>query len=100
MPKAQKTPADDAPVSAVVTVEFNGSTFEIPQQSDDWPTEAWIARMQASTSGQLLDWLSFVELLLGPQQWKRLTKAAAGTKGEFKKFLDVMLPVVAKECEL
>ncbi len=54
--------------------------------------------MQASTTGTLLDWLKFVEQLVGPKQWKRLTDNT--TKADFKRFLDVFLTAVAKECTL
>lgn len=97
MPKDEKQSTDDQE-SSTVTVEFNGQKFTIPQDSDDWPTPAWIARVQASTTGTLLDWLKFVEQLVGPKQWKRLTDNT--TKGDFKRFLDVFLTAVAKECSL
>lgn len=90
---------DEAPVTDVV-IEFNGATFTIPKDTDEWPTTAWLARIEATTTGRTLDWMQFVELLLGPAQWQQLTTLTASKKGDFVKFLDVFTPTVVKECDL
>lgn len=90
---------DETPVTDVV-IEFNGATFTIPKDTDEWPTTAWLARIEATTTGRTLDWMQFVELLLGPAQWQQLTTLTASKKGDFVKFLDVFTPTVVKECDL
>lgn len=101
MPKPKAAP--DLPViedNTEVTVAFNDSTFTIPRKADDWPTVAWIARLDAESSGLTKDWLRFVELLLGQAQWKRLIEVAAGRKGDFTAFVDVLVSTIVKECAL
>lgn len=102
MPKAkpeQDTTDSEKSPDKDVKVEFRGQTFTIPRDVDDWPTTAWIARLEASTSGKTLDWLRFVELLFGPAQWQKLSLAAP-TRGDFVEFLDLFTPTVLKECVL
>lgn len=101
MPKAKPEPDDkvEEPSDKDVTIEFKGQTFTIPREVDDWPTTAWIARLEASTSGKTLDWLRFVELLFGAAQWQKLCLSAP-TRRDFVEFLDVFTPTVLKECAL
>lgn len=96
MPKAKTEPADDVNV----LIEFNGATFTVPRDTDEWSTTAWLARIEATTTGRTADWMRFIELLLGATQWRQLTAVTAATKGEFNKFLDVFTPTVVKECDL
>lgn len=97
VPKAKEVTED--PETAEVDVEFNGATFTIPRKADDWPTVAWIARIDAESSGLTKDWLRFVELLLGQSQWKRLIEVAS-RKADFTAFVDVLVTTIVKECAL
>ena len=98
MPKAKTEPVEEP--DSEVRIEFNGETFTIPRDTDEWSTTAWLARIEATTTGRTLDWMRFVELLLGPVQWQKITPLTAATKGDFVKFLDVFTPTVVKECDL
>jgi hypothetical protein len=98
-PEPTADPAEDEAPDADVKIEFRGQTFTVPRDVDDWPTTAWIARLEASTTNRTLDWLRFVELLLGPVQWQTLSLAAP-TRGDFVAFLDEFTPTVTKECAL
>lgn len=102
MPKTKTEPTPDVedPTDSEVRVEFNGHTFSIPKDTDEWPTVAWLARIEATTTNRTLDWMRFIELLLGPGQWRLLTSVTASTKGEFNKFLDAFGAAVKEECAL
>lgn len=95
MPKTK----DAAPeVNPDVEIDFHGDTFTIPRDPDDWPTTAYIARINATTTGRIVDWMTFVELLLGVRQWDRLTTTTQTR--DFKQFLDTFTTVVKEECGL
>ncbi|SCX06001.1 hypothetical protein [Mycolicibacterium fluoranthenivorans] len=95
MPKDEKT-ADPTPET--VTVEFKGQKFTFAQDSEDWESPTWIARVQATTTGLLVDWFKFAEQLVGVKKWERLTTTSS--KRELKEFLGILLTTVAKECAL
>lgn len=84
----------------LVKVPFHGIEFTIPRAADDWPTPAYLARLEAISTGRLNDWMKFIELLLGEHQWRRLTSSAAPRAGDFKQFISVLGDVVQKECVL
>lgn len=91
-------PKTKEPTSTEVEIEFNGHTFTVPRDPDDWPTTAYIARINAATTGRINDWMAFVELLLGATQWTLLTTSTQTR--DFKKFLDEFTTVVKEECGL
>lgn len=98
MPKTK--PTDEIVEDSDVTVEFNGSTFTIPRSADDWPTVAWLARLEAESTRLTRDWLRFVELLLGQKQWDHLVKVAATRRADLTSFVDALVDAILKECAL
>lgn len=87
MAKKADTPEPDP----LVVIEFNGHTFTIPRDQEDWPTRAIIAASRA-------EYASVVEYVLGSEQWDRLMTVAAPAYRQFMEFLKVFGEVVAKEC--
>ena len=100
-PKPEPTPEvdDEEEPSGTVEMQFRGKTFTIPRSVDDWPTVAYLARLKATTSNLLLDWMTFVELILGEKQWQQLTLSTAARSGDFGEFVDLFGTTVAAECQ-
>lgn len=99
MPKAATKPVAEptAEESPLVEIEFNGQTFTVPRDADDWPTVAYLARLTAITSGRTMDWLKFMELLLGAAQWQRVVDST--NAGQFREFLNTAIDAIKKECK-
>lgn len=75
----------------LVSLEFNGHTFQFPRDQEDWPTKAIIAASRRQYD-------AVVEHVLGGGQWELLTSVAAPTYRQFMEFLAVFAEVVAAEC--
>ena len=96
MPKPKLV--DDAKPD-LVEIEFSGHTFVVPRDGDEWSTESTLQRYRASSMQTPFEWMKFVELALGPEQWRVVTKAFTKT-GDFNKFIELFSDTVAKECDL
>lgn len=86
MPKKDHTEREP-----LVTLEFNGHTFQFPRDQEDWPTRAIIAASRRQYD-------AVVEHVLGPAQWDVLNDAAAPTYRQFMEFLKVFADTVEREC--
>jgi hypothetical protein len=100
MPKPKLV--DDEPKAVddgLVTIEFSGHTFVVPRDGDEWSTESTLQRYRASSMQQPFEWMKFVELALGAEQWHTVKKTFTKT-GDFNKFIELFTATVSKECDL
>lgn len=88
MPKKH---AEDDAVDPLVVIEFNGYTFTIPRDQEDWPTKAIIAASRRQYD-------AVVEHVLGTSQWQLLMDVAAPAYRQFMEFLTVFADTVDREC--
>lgn len=70
----------------VTTITFHGKKFTFPVDQGQWPTQA-VQRFQRR------QYTDAVAILLGPEQWDRLTEVAP-LYGEFSKFLAIFTDTV------
>jgi hypothetical protein len=98
--KATTTDAEiDSPEDDLVTIDFEGVTFSIPRDADNWSSTAELARLRAIQSGSLVDWLSFMETLVGPARWTVLLQAAP-TRADLYRLMSVISTAVKDECQI
>lgn len=95
--EVQEEQDESAPPEEVL-VEFNGYTFTIPKQADDWPTRAELARIRAVAVQSIDAWLDFLELLLGEQQWRIACDHAAPKRRDLFELVNRITDAVSEEC--
>lgn len=101
--KASNPGEDSAEVEApddggLVVFEFRDTTFTIPRDADEWTTLTELARIKAVSSGDINDWITFLQELLGAQ-W-RLVLSVAPKRTDLYEFIGLISDTVRTECQV
>jgi len=77
----------------LVEIDFQGATFVIPRDRDDWSTEgnAWLGE------GKFNLFVKYLLEIARPGQWKTLTRLCPTPK-QFNQFFVVLGKAIQEEC--
>lgn len=98
MPKTKTAPDVEDATDEVVEISYNGATFVVPKQRDDWATPVELALYQAQVTDMSLHWVRWIELALGDEQWTRLL-AILPKRRDLLEFVKLFTQTVFTECE-
>ena len=90
---------DSGEDSGLVEFEFRGATFTVPRDADEWSTPTELARIKAISSGDINDWITFLQELLGGAQW-RLVLSVAPKRTDLYEFIGLISDTVRTECQV
>lgn len=78
-------------------IEFNGDTFTVPKDRDEWSVDSELAMFEARATGLSYWWTKWAELALGPAQWEKLTGQTLKNRGDLVAFVKLFVKTVVEE---
>lgn len=83
----------------MVSIEFNGHTFTVPKNRDEWSVQSELFYMQARVTDSGHHWVQWAEEGLGPEQWVELLTNVLRNRGDLGTFMQKFVETVLTQCD-